>query len=136
VKFYASIDGVGRICPAHSGDHDQLSKLPRNEVLTFDVRRSRNIRFHRKYFALLNLGFDNQDQYSNFDHFRKVVQMKAGHFDEVATDKGLVFLPRSISFSDMDETAFSELYDGVLDVVADMLGTAPDDIRAAVAEFG
>jgi len=136
VKFYASIDGVGRIRPAHSGDHDQLSKLPKGEVMQFDVKRPRNVRFHRKYFALLNLGFDNQDRYSNFDHFRKVVQMKAGHFDEVATDKGLVFLPRSISFSDMDETAFSELYDGVLDVVADMLGTAPDDIRAAVAEFG
>jgi len=78
------------------------------------LKHPRNYQFLKKYFALLKLGFENQEHYKNKDHYRYVMQMKAGFYDSVETDKGTIWLPKSVSFSSMESHEFMDLYSKVL----------------------
>lgn len=119
-------------------DEDQamMATLETGEVYEFQVRKFRNYKFHRKFFAMLNIVYDNQEQYHNFDHFRKVITMKAGYFDEVVTEKGVVFLPKSIAFDKMDQSDFEKLYDKVLDECIKIVPVSKEEIQKELAGFG
>lgn len=126
----------GSVMACTDDDIDKLKKLKEGEVYSFEVKRFRNYAFHKKFFAMLNLAYENQDRYKDFEHFRKVMTMKAGYFDEVATDKGVVFLPKSISFDKMDNFEFENCYEKVLTAVMDEVGLDKQDILAELAAFG
>ena len=139
-------------------------------MLVAEFRQVRNPAFHRRFFALLNLGFeyweptggaissnerklvtgyakflssyggnesallDAAEQYleqiasrrvtngislcKSFDAYRAWVTVEAGHYDAIRLpDDTLRKHPRSISFSNMDEIEFQQLYKAVLDVL-------------------
>lgn len=80
----------------------------------------RNIRFHRKFFAMINEAFDMQDQYRNRDHWRDVVLIAAGHCDTFITHDGKVnYKPKSISFAKCDETEFNRIYNQTIQAIVD-----------------
>lgn len=98
-----------------SKDEDKIKKLKQYQTYVFKVVHERNYKHHKKFFALLNLAFENQQHYESFESFRKIMTMKAGYFDEVVTSKGeTVYLPRSISFDNMGQDKFESLYKDVL----------------------
>ncbi len=105
-----------------SKDDDKIKKLKQYQTYVFKVVHERNYKHHKKFFALLNLAFENQQHYESFESFRKIMTMKAGYFDEVVTSKGeTVYLPRSISFDNMGQDKFESLYKDVIMAVADEL---------------
>lgn len=96
-----------------------------------EAKKSRNIKFHRLFFALLNFAFDMWDppedrQYrgqriqKNFERFREEVLILAGHFEPVySLDGSLKLEAKSIAFANCDEHEFKEVYSAVLNVVWD-----------------
>jgi len=87
----------------------------------------RSPKFHRKYFALLNIGFDNWhpgeigSQYGvpqkNFERFRKDIAILCGYFDIVIRLDGTSRIEaKSISFASMEEEEFQDLYSKTIDV--------------------
>ena len=132
MKFVAEIKKTDYgviIKPVSGNDADELRKMKQNTQYKFDVKQPRNPRFHRLFMALMQLGYANQEQYNNFDHYRKVMIMKAGYYETIETSKGTIWLPLSISFDKMDESEFNEVYEKTLVVVAEQLQTAPQEIR-------
>ncbi|WP_336222794.1 DUF1367 family protein [Enterobacter bugandensis] len=161
----------GILIPATPETSDILqSKIRLGDVLIAEFRRVRNSAFHRRFFALLNLGFeyweptggaissnerklvtgyakflasyggnegaliDAAEQYleqvahrrvtngislcKSFDAYRSWVIVEAGHFDTIQLPDGtLKKHPRSISFANMDELEFQQLYKAALDVL-------------------
>jgi len=79
------------------------------------IKQPRNIRFHRKFFALLSVARDMADTEYNAEQFRAYVTAGAGYC-EFITDKegGVVAVPKSISFASMDDDEFERLYSDVL----------------------
>lgn len=93
------------------------------DVVRGDITKPRNYQHHKQYFALLNLTYENQDRYRNFEHFRKAVQIEAGHVDELITlDGQVVLLPKSIDYSTLDELEFSVVFGQTMTVCARILG--------------
>ena len=132
MKFVAEIKKTDYgviIKPCYGSDAEELKKLKQNTQYRFEVKQPRNPRFHRYFMALMQLGYANQEQYNNFDHYRKVMIMKAGFYETIETSKGTIWLPISISFDKMDESEFNEVFEKVLVVIAEQLETAPQDIR-------
>ena len=126
----------GTFTPCHSSDHDKAKKLKAGEEYLCKVTRPRNIKFHRKYFALLNLAFDNQDQFSVFDRFREAVTIAAGYTERKGHLDGTTRLEaKSISFGSMDEDEFIELYSSTLDVIIKVLGVTSHEIEQNIQEF-
>ncbi len=125
----------GTFIPAYDSDHEAAKKIKSGEMVKGSITRPRNVGFHKKFFALLNLGFQNQEQYEDFESFRAVVIMKAGFYTKIATDRGAVYLPKSISFAKMDETEFEQVYDKVLDVIIAVIGVTKEDVEIEIVNF-
>jgi len=121
--------------PKYGSDYDEKRKLKIGEEYFVEIKRERNYEFHKKFFALLNLAFENQEQYNNFDHFRAVMTLKAGFYETIITDKGTIFLPKSISFAKMDEIEFSEFYSKFVDVIIKFLNITEEQYQDMIVSF-
>lgn len=123
------------LVPADDESMELFKKLKKADVLECNVKEYRNYKFHKKYFALINLAFENQEFYKDLNQFRKIMEMKAGYFDIVPTDKGVVYLPKSISFSKLPQSEFEELYYKVLDEVIKLLNCDKNDLLNQLVGF-
>jgi len=103
---------------AHASDKDEFDRLKNGEVYEATITKPRNYMFHRKFFALLKIGFESQRTFEAFDWYRSWVIMKAGHYESKKAPNGTwMFLPKSISFDNMDETEFEQLFKDVQNTI-------------------
>jgi hypothetical protein len=123
--------------PAYDSDYETYSKIPLNEVFEIEYKKPRNIKFHRKYFALIKLAFENQTDYRNLNDLRRDISIVAGYYDEVVNKvTGEVYkMPKSISFAQMDEIEFSELYERTKDVICKWLGVTDESIEEEIYQY-
>lgn len=106
------------LIPMYDTDLDNKKKLKIDQEYLVTVKMPRNIKFHRKMFALYNLVFQNQEQYRFLEDLRKDITIEAGFYRERTDINGEVRKEaESISFANMDEDVFSELYNRSLDVI-------------------
>lgn len=116
------------LIPADEVSADALRSLPTGKVLQGKFTQPRNPRFHRKFFALLQVGFDAWEppeaEYrglpvqKNFDRFRKDCVIAAGYYEVVSNLRGEVRAEaKSISFGRMSEDEFRKLYSAVANVL-------------------
>lgn len=104
--------------PGDEQAEQYLSKIGFAEPVVCTVRRPRNPEFHRKFFSLLQLVYENQERYNNFERFRKEIVMRAGFYEEHVHLTGKVsYVAKSLAFDSMDETEFSALYDKCCSVI-------------------
>lgn len=97
-----------------------IKRLRPGEEIWCDFRKARNPKHHRQYFALLHLVFENQEKYRHFEHFRKAVQIAAGHVDELITLEGeVLMLPKSVDYASLDEIEFSKVFSETMAVCVD-----------------
>lgn len=124
----------GHYAPYDDKDYDLSKKIPEGDVIK--GTKSRNFKFHKKAFALLNLGFENQDKFELFEVYRKVIIIRSGFYDEAPTKDGEVYyIPKSLSFENMSAESFEEWYEATLNIIAKDLETAPDKVNAEIAGF-
>jgi len=122
--------------PAYNSDYDLAKKIPLNESIEYEFTKKRNIKFHRKFFALLNLVYENQEVYNNIEHLRKDLTISAGFYEIRHNFEGVeIYEPKSISFAKMDEIEFSELYNRFIDVVVKWLGIDKQEILENIEQF-
>lgn len=119
---------TGALVPADAQSAEYLQKQKIGQGFKASFTRARNIKFHRKFFALLHYAFDAWEPVEktykgkpiakNFDQFRADITILAGYRETVVRIDGTVRInPKSISFSSMDEDEFAELYSAVIDVL-------------------
>lgn len=125
------------LVPADEQAKQAVRKWNMGETLRCSVKKPRCYKNHKHYFALLNLTFDNQEKYRNFEHFRKAVQIEAGHVDELITLDGvIVLLPKSIAYDTLDEMEFGKVFAETMTVCAKILGDLDlDELRIEVERY-
>ena len=103
---------------AGDSDYQRLKKIKPMEMIECDIKKPRNIKFHRKAFALFNLVFSNQEHYLNIDDLRHDLTVSAGYYIERINLQGeAIRVAKSISFAKMDEHDFSEYYDSIINQI-------------------
>lgn len=106
------------LVPMYDTDLDNKKKLKIDQEYLVTVKMPRNIKFHRKMFALYNLVFQNQEQYKVLDDLRRDITIEAGFYRERTNiNEEVIKEAESISFANMDDDVFSQLYNRSLDVV-------------------
>jgi len=135
MKIYLIKSDAGQFIPAYNSGHEKAKKIKPGEVVLADITKPRNIKFHKKFFALLNMGYSNQEKYDIFEDYRAVMIMKAGFYKAIETDRGVVYLPKSINFVNMDELEFGELYSKMIDVLIKELGLDQESIETELSSF-
>ena len=118
------------LIPVYESDFDEKRKLQIGQVYQADVKVVRNIRFHRKAWAMLNTAWallpeKSQNGFRSFEGFRAYLLVAAGFYDLYFNPrlKEYVEVPKSMSFASMDEAEFSECYDRIKDVIWELLSS-------------
>jgi len=107
------------------------------DVLLIDIRKPRNSNHHRKFFALLNITFENQNRFPSLEALRTAVIIDAGWFNVIELLDGNKHLkPKSISFASMKQNEFDQLYSDVINSCLKLLsGTTSEDLEREIAAF-
>lgn len=137
-------------------DHDGVDQIDevirRGEIVKARITKPRNLRFHRKFFAMLKVGFeawdppppegfihqDGRHVAKDFESFRKDCLALAGYADPVyRLDGSFTLQARSMSFASMDETTFRKVYSEVANVILQRVLTtySEEDLEDHVQEI-
>ena len=127
----------GNLIPVYNSDLEALksAKLKENDIYEVDIKRKRNYEFHKKYFALVNLCFDNQETFTEFEDLRNYLTMKAGYVKKIETGTGQMILPLSISFANMDNIEFEQLYQKTIDVICKFIDVDEKGIMNEIINY-
>ena len=126
----------GALKPADPVAEDYLRGVAVGEVLKVKVSKPRNGKFHNKHFALLQVGFQNQEQFDSFDDWRKAVTIEAGFYvDRRMFDGSTMREAKSLSYASMDSLEFARLFDSSLRVVANFIGTDNKTLAQEIQNF-
>jgi hypothetical protein len=88
-----------------------------------DIRRARNPDHHRKGFALIKLIFDSQEKYRTIEDLLVELKLQTGWYREHIRANGeIIYVPKSISFADMDQLEFEAFYETLIDVAIQHYG--------------
>ena len=143
-----AIKKLGTMKPFAAEDADKFSELTEGQTYRIKVSRPRNVQFHRKYFALLNLVFENmphdysvETQAGQTVFIKSVtellwhIKMQLGHYETKTTIGGRVtYEAKSISFASMDEHDFAKFYDSSIDIILKyfLVGSNKEELEEAV----
>lgn len=130
---------VKRLNGLHAADDaaaDVVRALAQGEVIRANIRKPRNLQFHRKFFALLQLVYESTELWPSVDELLIDLKFRLGHVDAVQLSSGeVVKLPKSISFAKMDDVEFSQFFDRSMRVLCEMAGGIEEDgLREAVLQ--
>lgn len=139
------------LVPLGEEGHLAIRNLRFGQAVKASIVQPRNVKFHRKFFALLNLGFEYWEPAEtawngipaekNFERFRKDVLILAGFHDVVVNIRGESRVEaKSISFARMDEDEFSRVYQAVFNVIwtrvlRHVQGFTPELMENAVSQL-
>lgn len=143
MEIYCKATSLGLV-PLDDNERAQYNQLRPGCDVRVTITMPRNIRFHRKFFALLNIVLDNlpeslqsQRHISSVESLLSAIKIDMGYFEIVNIDGRNVIKLKSISFAKMDEAAFSRFYDlAVDDILKNYLcGTDCNSLLHEVEEF-
>ena len=136
MEIYLTKTMGGVLKPSFDSDYQKLKKLKLNKEYKCVITMPRNIKLHRKYFALLNLVFNNQESYSNIEDLRHDLTVAIGYYTLRENMQGdVIKKPNSIKFSSMDELEFGELYSKTIDAIVTHFNFNKQDIIDNVEQF-
>lgn len=119
----------GFLYPADELEAEKIKKIRADVLVRAEVKQVRNPQFHRKFFALLRVGFDafevpagamykGFEVQKDFEQFREDVTIAAGFFTVTYRINGDTRVKaKSISFGRMTPENFERLYSQVADVL-------------------
>ena len=116
---------------------DSLRHLAQGEIVEVELTHPRNPKFHRLFFALLTLVWNNLDDpaYPTVESLLTEVKIITGHYTRrnmvVDGKRYPVLTPNSISFAAMNDVEFEAFFQRVCDWIAkDVLpGITQEDLK-------
>lgn len=136
-KFLA-VKKLSALRPLDEAGETALGSFGDGEVVTVEVKRARNPKHHRMFWALMTIVWNNMDheRYPTVENLVAAVKISTGHRETVQLPNGTeVYIPKSISFAKMDQTEFSSFYDRVCDLLAKhfLPGVTSAELKAEVS---
>lgn len=105
------------LLPSLPQDAELLESIKFGEILEIDIKRPRNGKFHRKFFALLQVVKDRTD-YDNVEQILHLLKLKLGYYEMIVNTNGKpVYYPKSISFAKMEQPEFEQFYNQSVNVI-------------------
>lgn len=115
---------LGALRPADPAAEEICARLRQGDVLRVKTAKPRNPRFHALFWALMsklheNLPDDKRERYPNVELLASWFKVATGHADSFFVEgKGMVYVPKSISFAKCDDVEFSQFFDRCADLIA------------------
>ena len=144
MDIYCRVTPYGLV-PLYDSDLDLKRRLKVGSTVRCRVTNPRNYRFHKKFFALVRLTFDNlpaplveQWGIRSTDDMLRRFKRDLGYFSSVTTPDGVTEIEyRSISFAAMEQHEFERFYDDCVNLVLTryIRGLDKKDIEEEIERF-
>lgn len=113
---------LGSLEPCDDASREALASIGFGELVRCEISRPRNLQWHRRYWAAIQLLFENQTRYATAAHLHAAVKHALGLSDLVVAANGdEIYVPRSESFGKMSQDEFQEFWDRFCDLIATKL---------------
>lgn len=109
MKIYLKRQG-DHLIPCTQNDADELGRIKDGDIIYVDYKKPRNPHFHNKFMSMVRTVFDNQEQEPSIESMLAKIKVELGYYDSIFYGKIEVRIPKSISFSAMDELKFDHFY--------------------------
>lgn len=129
---------LGHLVPANSQSAELLAGLPNDKWMLATIRMPRNVKHHRKYWALMQAVFPHQSVWPTMKSFQRAMKKALGHGEWVASADGRKeFIEESISFANMDQSEFEQFYARAVEVILTKVlpNVDSEDLEREVAEI-
>ena len=143
MKIYCRVTQQG-LLPLYGSDYDEHKRLKEGDEVLVEIKRARNVKFHKKYWALLRLTIDNmpEEVLDNYhihtaEDLNRIVKYFLGYADLVQVGELQYLQERSIAFDKMSESDFETFYKRAVQlIVADFLkGVTGTEIEEEIHKF-
>lgn len=111
-----------------------LEKTKPFDLVVLQSRQQRNLGFHRKAFALLNVVFDAQEKYDTPEQLRLAMTVHAGYVQQIEVNETTVLIPESWAFDNKEMTPerFDALFSSMIDFGVGLSGISEAKLREIV----
>ncbi len=132
ILFMNKGDGCLRPTRASQIEFDKL----RQGECRVEIKRPRNVQFHKLFYALVQLLLNNQDYYKKPEQLVNFFKRNTGLYDVFMDHKGVEHIEyKSISFSSMDDIEFNDFYSACVVLSIEIVGCTESELRNEVLKF-
>jgi hypothetical protein len=119
-----------KLVPKYQSDFDYVHKLKEYNDYMIELKKPRNPKQHKLFFALLKCVLDNQSYYTTIDQLLILTKKKLGLYDIVYThDSEEIISLKSISFKSMDNIEFEDnVLQPAIEMFAEFLGCSINEL--------
>ena len=126
------------LVPANEQSLDALRAMKVGEWYRADIKLPRNVKHHKKYFALLGAVHPHQSMWPTFRKFRAKFEEALGCGEYYVNGRGeRYFENESISFANMDQDEFEQFYERAVELILTRIlpGVGRADLDRQVSEI-
>ena len=143
MKIYCQVTAQGLV-PMYDSDYDEKQRLKIGEKVLCEVTKPRNYEFHKKFFALVRLAYQNLPErlqsmlnISSEDDMLTCLKLDVGLASIIYQGGRQLIKVGSISFSSMDDTEFETFYQKCVDVILTkyLRGTSRQELIDEIERF-
>ena len=133
------VKSLGALRPVDEAGEAILRTLAQGELVEITLRRPRNLKHHRLFWALASLVWeqmDNPDDFPSVEDLVTELKVVTGHYTKrlihMDGKRWTVLTPKSISFAAMEQPAFEEFFERCCDwIIANVLpSVTQEELRA------
>ena len=143
MKIYCKVTSQGLV-PMYDSDYDEKQRLKLGETVLCDITKPRNYEFHKKFFALVRMTYQNLPErlhsmlnIRSEDDMLTCLKLDLGLATVIYQGGRHLIKVGSISFASMDETGFETFYRNCIDVILTkyLRGTDRQDLIDEIERF-
>lgn len=142
MKILLKVTASGLV-PIYNSDYEEKKKLKIGTEVQAEIKIPRNLKHHRKLFALLRMVIDNlpehlESKYKTTEDLLEEIKLQQGFFDKKYTLGGKEYLiPRSLRFDKLSQDEFEDFYNNSIDVVLKyfLKGNTKEELINAVLDY-
>lgn len=127
---------IDRLVATDEQAREFIGKIKRGKEVMAEIRRARNVRHHRLFFAILKFIVEHTE-IDSIESAKSALKVATGEVDPVidaATGK-TYFVLRSINWESKDQDEFAAFFDRAVDVITLRWmppGTVSEDVRREI----
>lgn len=114
----------GGLIPMYDSDLEERKKLKRGDRVLCRITKPRNYEFHKKFFALVRLTYENLPEHLHSmlrirseEDMLTSIKLELGYADKLWYSGKQIAVPKSISFAAMDQAEFERFFARAVDLV-------------------
>ena len=132
-RFFKKMPGC--LVPAYEEDERWLTGKKVGAFLEVDIREPRNGKLLAKWWSLANFLAEHSNRFPNSEYASKYMLIQLGYYTMIRTPEGGgIPIADSISFANMSEDTFSEVFNNACELLCRIIPHVTDENVRQVLE--